>query len=193
MVFARLPRLGQGKRRLAAGIGAVGAWRFARLTLAGTLRRLGRDPRWRLVVAVTPDRGAAARGWPEGAEARVAQGGGDLGMRMARALRAQGRRGPVVLIGSDIPGLRATHIAAAFRALRRADLVFGPATDGGYWLVGVRHAGALPRDAFAGVRWSTPHALADTLAGLPQRCRVALADRRDDVDDADDFRRLRGR
>lgn len=190
IVLARQPRLGRGKTRLAAGIGRLEAWRFSRLVLAGLLRRLGRDPRWTLIVAAAPDRAATGRGWPPGAERRVPQGGGDLGRRMARALAAP-PAGPVVLIGSDIPEVRPRHIAAAFRALGRHDVVFGPAADGGYWLVGVKRLRAMPRGLFAGVRWSTPHALADSMAGLPRLHAVGLTDLLDDVDDAAAWRRWR--
>ncbi|NYZ11712.1 DUF2064 domain-containing protein [Azospirillum sp. RWY-5-1] len=190
IVFARQSRLGRGKTRLAAGIGRLEAWRFSRLVLAALLRRLGGDPRWTLTVAVAPDRAAAMRGWPPGAGRRVAQGGGDLGRRMARALAAP-PPGPAVLVGSDIPDIRAPHIVAAFRALGRHDAVFGPAGDGGYWLVGVRRLRALPRGMFAGVRWSSPHALADSVASLPRRHAVGLVDTLDDVDDAAGWRRWR--
>jgi glycosyltransferase A (GT-A) superfamily protein (DUF2064 family) len=76
--------------------------------------------------------------------------------------------GPLVLIGTDIPGITPAHIAAAFRLLGRHDAVFGPAADGGYWLVGLRRRPCVLRP-FRGVRWSTQHALADTLANLRSR------------------------
>jgi hypothetical protein len=94
-------------------------------------------------------------------------------------------------VGSDIPGVRAADVAAAFRALDgRADAVFGPAEDGGYWLVGL--GPRRPRDPFRGVRWSGPHALADTLANCRGR-RVALLRRLRDVDDAADLAAWAGR
>lgn len=187
IVFARQPRLGRGKTRLAAGIGRLEAWRFSRLVLAALLRRLGRDPRWTLTVAAAPNRAAQGPGWPTGAERRVPQGGGDLGQRMARALAAP-PPGPVVLVGSDIPDIGAPHIAAAFRELGRHDAVFGPAGDGGYWLVGVKRLRALPRGTFAGVRWSSPDALADSVASLPRLYSVGLVETLDDVDDAAGWR-----
>ena len=98
----------------------------------------------------------------------LAQGPGDLGKRMARALAAP-PPGPAVLVGGDIPAIRPAHIAEAFRRLGACDAVFGPAADGGYWLAGFsrrKHGGKLAARAFAGVRWSTAHALADTLANL---------------------------
>lgn len=188
VIFARAPQLGQVKRRLARGIGASAALAFYRRTLAALLRRVARDPRWRTVVAVTPDRAARHIRLGPARLARHGQGHGDLGARMARKLRRHGG-GPVCIVGADIPDLAAAHVWGAFRALAAADLVFGPATDGGYWLVGAR--GRLPYALFAHVRWSTAHALGDTLAGLKGR-RVALVDRLSDVDDAAAYRRVRG-
>jgi rSAM/selenodomain-associated transferase 1 len=184
ILFVRLPRLGAGKRRLARDIGAVAAVRFERLMLARSLRRLGRDRRWTLRLAVTPDR--AARDWP--AKLNIApHGAGDLGQQMRRALAAC-PTGPAVLIGSDIPGLTAAHIAEAFALLGRHDIVFGPARDGGFWLVGCRHR----PPKFGPVRWSSRHALADTLANLPRRLSIGFAATLDDVDDGAAYRKLRG-
>ncbi len=186
-VFARAPRLGTVKRRLARDIGASAALAFYRTTLAATLRRLAADRRFRTVLAVTPDRvAAAATGpWTAGLP-RVPQGPGDLGQRMWRACQRH-RRGRVAIVGSDIPDLRADDVAEAFRRLGRAPCVFGPAVDGGYWLVGFApRRGAAP---FEAVRWSGPHALADTLARLN---RPALLLRRlQDVDTGADLRALR--
>jgi hypothetical protein len=152
---------------------------------------LAKDRRWRLRIVVTPDKThRRARHWRRGVEA-VGQGSGDLGIRMRRALE-NCRPGPVVLVGADIPALDARHAAAAFHLLGSRDLVFGPAEDGGFWLVGARHPRRLP-PLFERVRWSGPEALADTLAGLPRRIRVGYVDRLEDVDDADAYRRLQPR
>ena len=188
ILFVRAPRLGAGKRRLAREIGSLAALRFERFTIARLLRRLAGDRRWRLRLAVTPDRVSdRARHWRSGIEV-FGQGDGDLGMRMRRALRAC-PPGPAVLVGADIPALAARHIWGAFRLLGQHDLVFGPAGDGGFWLVGARHPQHL-QPLFEEVRWSGPYALADSLAGLPQRITVGFADRLEDVDDAEAYRRL---
>lgn len=188
VLFVRSPQLGRGKRRLARAIGDVATVRFERLMLALLLRRLATDRRWRLRIAVTPDKALRdARLWRRGVEA-IGQGGGDLGIRMRRALAAC-PPGPVVLVGGDIPALAASHVANAFRLLGGRDLVFGPAEDGGFWLVGARRSPRLPR-LFERVRWSSPYALADTLAGLPRRITVGLVDRLEDVDDGEAYRRL---
>jgi rSAM/selenodomain-associated transferase 1 len=188
VLFVRAPQLGAGKRRLAREIGAVAALHFERIMVARLLRRLAADRRWRLRLAVTPDKARHRAPFWFGQIASAGQGSGDLGMRMCRALRAC-PPGPAVLVGADIPALDARHVWAAFRLLGSHDLAFGPAEDGGFWLVGARHPRHLPA-LFDGVRWSGPHALADTLAGLPRRMTVGFADRLEDVDDADAYRRL---
>ena len=188
VLFARAPQLGSGKQRLARDIGAVAALRFERLMLARLLRRLGRDRRWRLRLAVTPDRAQyRKRLWPSHVLI-TGQGGGDLGRRMYRAIAAC-PPGPAVLIGTDIPALAPDHIAEAFRMLGRHDVVFGPAADGGFWLVGARRSPRLP-PLFGKVRWSSPYALEDTLANLPSRVSVGFAARLADVDDGAAYRRL---
>ena len=188
ILFVRAPALGHGKRRLAREIGDVAALRFERLMIARLLRRLAGDARWRLRLAITPDqaRRAACR-WHRGIEV-VSQGAGDLGVRMRRVM-ATAPPGPVVLIGSDIPALSARHIAAAFRCLDRRDLVFGPAADGGFWLVGARRRPRLP-PLFGNIRWSSPYALADTLDELPRDVSVGFVDALEDVDDRSSYRRL---
>jgi rSAM/selenodomain-associated transferase 1 len=186
IIFAKAPVLGRVKSRLARGIGPSAALAFYRRTLTVLIRRVARDRRWQTVLAVAPD-AAARRGrlWP-GRCARRAQGSGDLGARMARMFRTSAR-GPVAIVGADIPDLGARHVARAFRALGSADAVLGPAGDGGYWLIGLRR-GPVPRNLFDPVRWSSEHALADTLANLRGR-QVRLLERLDDVDDANDWRR----
>ncbi len=192
VLFVRAPQLGRGKRRLASEIGDLDAVRFERLMIALLLRRLGGDRRWTLRIAITPDRARRhARHWRTGV-AVFGQGAGDLGQRMRRALAAC-PPGPAALVGSDIPGLAGRHVAAAFRLLGAHDLVFGPAADGGFWLVGVRGGRQMQRSPFERVRWSSPHALADTLGGLPRRTQVGFAETLEDVDDANAYRRLRPR
>jgi uncharacterized protein len=187
VVFARAPLLGAVKHRLAAGIGPVAAQAFYAGTTRTLLRRVAADGRWRTVLAVTPDRHASAAFWPASVP-RIPQGGGDIGARMGRVFRRYARS-PVVIVGSDIPAIRAGHVASAFAALGDADAVLGPAEDGGYWLVGLAN-GYRAHGLFAGVRWSTEHALADTLGNL-RGCRVAMLERLADIDDAADFVRWR--
>lgn len=179
VIFARAPVLGGGKRRLARDIGRLEAWRFYRATLARLIHRLDR-PHWCLWIAVTAPRD---RRHPFFRGHRVlTQPAGDLGARMSGVLRAL-PPGPAVIVGSDIPEIEIADLGQAFQALGRADAVFGPAGDGGYWLVGLARRRPVPRDFMTDVRWSTPHALSDTLASLPLDYVVACLRILDDVDD----------
>ncbi len=184
IVMVKEPRPGRVKTRLGREIGMVGAAWWFRHQSAALIRRL-RDPRWQIVLSVAPDReGMASRCWPSDL-ARMPQGHGDLGQRMSRAM---GRIpvGRVCLVGADIPGLSRKHVARAFGALGSSDVVFGPAEDGGFWLVGVHHGGAVPVGLFRDVRWSGEHTLKDAVASVAGR-RVALVDRLRDVDVAADL------
>jgi len=184
VVMVKEPRPGRVKTRLGADIGMVPAAWWFRHQVAGLLRRL-EDPRWQLILAVSPDReGRVSRVWP-GHLPRVAQGRGDLGDRMGRLLRCL-PPGPVCIVGGDIPGLDKVHVARAFGLLGGHDAVFGPAPDGGYWLVGMTRIAPPPATLFRGVRWSTSHALSDSINSLPG-LRVALADTLSDVDTASDL------
>ena len=189
VVFARTPSIGQTKTRLARGIGSVAAWAFARRTLHAVVRPLARDPRWRCWLAVTPDVAVHdQRLWPR-THGRITQGRGDLGQRMA-GVAASLAPGPVVIIGTDVPAIRPRHIARSFRALGRFDAVFGPAQDGGYWLVGMKRRPQFT-DLFRGVRWSTEHALEDTLGNLKPGQTHALLETLDDIDEAEAYKRWR--
>ena len=86
----------------------------------------------------------------------------DLGVRMREALVQQLDAGAsaTVLIGTDIPSLPVHHITQAFDLLRTVDVVLGPSTDGGYYLVGVSKS--IP-EIFEGVEWSTSSVLAQTI------------------------------
>jgi glycosyltransferase A (GT-A) superfamily protein (DUF2064 family) len=180
--------MGLAKTRLARGVGLVAAWRTKRRLDAYTCR-VARSAGWETILAVAPQSDLQARFpgvWPSDLR-RIGQGRGDLGGRMSRALVAFGRV-PVCIIGSDLPDLRQADLALAFRALNRTDVVLGPATDGGFWLIGMAPRAA--RQArLAPVRWSSPHTLSDTLACLPVSWRVRFLRELEDVDDAASLKR----
>lgn len=186
IIMAKEPRAGRVKTRLGRDIGMVRATWWYRHHLARLLRRLT-DPRWDITLAVAPDTALRSPALP-GGTLRRAQGPGDLGTRMERLLRAE-RPAPAVLIGSDIPGVTPAHIARALKALGTHDMVFGPATDGGFWLVGLSPTAPAPRPLFRNIRWSSPHTLSDTCATL-SGLRIARTDRLSDVDTAADLARI---
>jgi len=187
--MAKVPVAGLVKTRLAQEAGVAAATRFARHATACLLHRVARHGPWETIFAVTPDWGVGAGRWG-GDVRRAAQGRGDLGARMQRIMARAGQ-GPLVIVGTDIPGITRAQIAGAFRLLGGHDAVFGPASDGGYWLVGLRRRPRLLRP-FSGVRWSSSAALSDTLANLSGR-RVAFLPVLDDIDSASDLERCGGR
>ena len=175
IIFARAPAIGVGKTRLARDVGRVEAWRAYRALSEPLVRKLSRDPRWRTVVRMAPDRAT----WP--GVTSEGQGGGGLGQRLQRALRAHAR-GPVAVIGTDAPEVTPARVAEAFRALARTGVAIGPADDGGFWLLALS-ARRARRAAFPGVRWSSPHTLADTERAVGRAVRLpALADIDDGAD-----------
>jgi rSAM/selenodomain-associated transferase 1 len=130
---------------------------------------------------------------PDGAVVdAVQQRGGDLGERLYRALHeaAAHHPGGVAAVGSDHPRMPLACVRQAFAALADHHVVLGPSDDGGYYLIALR-AGAVRRELFAGVAWSTDTVLAETAA----RCRslglsLALLPAGRDVDEPADLVRL---
>lgn len=187
VLMAKEPRMGLVKSRLASEIGIINAWNFYRFNLARITNRL-LDDRWHCWLAITPDsavknRAIKTQGWKQ-----IAQGSGDLGSRMQLPMQTL-PPGPVVVIGSDVPGIDKQHIANAFAALGKADLIFGPAVDGGYWLVGQRRRPVLLRP-FKNVRWSSKNALDDTLVSAlisPRNTRISFLNTLHDVDCIEDY------
>lgn len=183
--------MGAVKKRLAAEIGMPEATSVYRQILRNVTRALAADTRWRSVVAITPD-SDLHQPWPwTAALPRVPQGAGGLGNKMARAIR-HAPPGPVIIIGTDVPAIRPLHIQQAFEALGRHDAVFGPAADGGYWLVGVSPRGRR-LNLFRNVRWSTEHALADTMRNIGNVYKTALLETLEDIDNAASLRRWQNR
>ena len=183
VIMVKVPRPGRVKTRLGRDIGMTSAAWWFRHQIAQLLRRI-EDPRWDVVLAVAPDvEGMTTRCFPKHFT-RWPQGGGDLGDRMTRMLRRAG--GPVCVIGADIPGITRSHIADGFAALGNHDVVFGPAPDGGYWLIGAKLGSVLHPKMLNGVRWSTEHALCDSRAAFAGK-KIALIATLADVDTSDDL------
>lgn len=189
VIMVKEPRPGRVKTRLGRDLGlTASAWWFRHQTRA-LLRRI-EDPRWDTLLAVSPDiEGMNSRIWPAHLS-RVAQGRGDLGDRMARLLRGL-PSGPVCIIGADIPGITRARIKEAFDALGRSEAVFGPAPDGGYWLIGMKRVKPPAPDILQNVRWSSEHALSDSARSLGDVSFAYVATLQD-VDTMEDLRRVQG-
>lgn len=187
LVFARAPRAGDVKTRLAASVGDRAA--------ADIYRRMGRMVIDQLagvhaVITVCYDpRGAEeeVRAWLGDAPERYwPQPEGDLGRRMRlmfdRAFEVADR---AVVIGTDAPMVGADTVLRALEALDSADVVLGPATDGGYYLMGLRAPGPA---LFTDIPWSTETVLSDTVArARASGARLTYLEVRSDIDTADDL------
>src|SRR5262245_38895290 len=132
-VFAKLPRAGQVKTRLAQAVSPEWAARVASAFLADTLDRMATVAARRFLVHAPDDAAPELADLVQDRFELLAQGAGNLGERLARFFAAR-PTGPVVVIGADSPTLPAEFVEEAFIALARSDVVIGPATDGGYYL-----------------------------------------------------------
>ncbi len=189
ILFARTVRLGRGKRRLARDTGDICAWRFYRSALCQSLRIAAHHPGRIMIAALDPIADISTPGQPftNARNSRLeirSQGRGDLGQRMIRALN-EAPRGPAVLIGADIQGLSDAALERALKATRCGDVVFGPATDGGFWLIGAR--GGLSNRQFQTVGWSEPTTLLQSIATFATAKRVRIVDLLSDVDSMTDL------
>jgi rSAM/selenodomain-associated transferase 2/rSAM/selenodomain-associated transferase 1 len=191
ILFMRAPAAGRVKTRLIPALGAEGAAELHRRLVLRTLRTAAEFCARASVDLELRFDGAgdeALRHWLGDGWRLRAQCEGDLGARMADAFAAAFGEGvrAAAIIGSDAPGLAPAHLAGAFEALANAPVVFGPAVDGGYYLIGL----ARPMPAlFRGVPWGADTVLADSLRILEREgaAKPALLEPLADVDRPEDL------
>jgi rSAM/selenodomain-associated transferase 1 len=186
VILVKEPRPGRVKTRLGREIGMTAAAWWYRHNCGQLMRALAADPRWTCILSIAnPGRGKLNPLFPPDLPL-IAQGSGNLGDRMKLVFRSS-PRGQVLIVGSDVVGMSRRLVAQAFDGLRTHDAVIGPAPDGGYWSIGLNiTAGPLPAGLFEDVRWSGPHAMADTIESLGQ-LRISRAATLHDVDCAADL------
>lgn len=165
ILFARFPEPGRVKTRLIPALGAEGAAALHRRLVLRTLRTAlaaGRAAEAELEIRFTGGDENAMRHWLGDEVICRAQNDGDLGRRMAEAFADSFQEGAraTVVIGSDCPELTADVLAAAFDRLARSSVVFGPARDGGYYLIGLTQP--VPQ-LFRDVHWSTETVLMESI------------------------------
>ena len=190
IIMVKEPHLGRVKTRLARGMGATAATWWFRHQSKKLIRALSNDGRFDVILAVSPDyEGLMSRVWPATLP-RYPQGRGNLGDRMKRIFKNIGQ-GPMVIIGADIPDITPSLIETAFKKLGTYDAVFGPAPDGGYWLIGLKGGRrAIPLSIFENVRWSSDYALQDTKKSL-KNFEIAEIKMLQDVDTIDDLEKIK--
>jgi rSAM/selenodomain-associated transferase 1 len=162
IVMAKAPVAGYAKTRLIPALGAEGAALLAERLLRHAVAQALAAGIGPVELCCAPDAHHAVFAALAG-DARLAlseQGEGDLGARMARALRqALAMHDRALLIGTDAPALDAAYLRAARGRLADHDAVLGPAVDGGYTLIGLRR---FAPSIFESMPWSTPQVLALT-------------------------------
>lgn len=160
-LLTRAPEPGRTKSRLAAVIGETAAAALAEAFLLDTAGAIGSVEGTHAALFVEPDREVRHIATVTGIADAHSQGHGDIGARMLAAHRALAAGGyaPVIIVGSDIPTLTGARFRQALAALNNVDVVFGPAVDGGYYLVGA----ALPHEVLfldPSMEWSGAGVLA---------------------------------
>lgn len=183
LVFTRYPDPGTTKTRMIPALGPEGAARLQRDMTAHTLaiaRRWSRDADGEIVVRFSGGTPALMRDMFGDDLVYLPQGEGDLGERLKRAIKSEADRDAqaIVAIGCDCPFLDKAILNQAFAALHSHDVTIGPASDGGYYLIGTRH----PQPSlFENISWGSEYVLAQTLdaarvLGLELAQLVTLSD-----------------
>jgi len=197
VLFVKAPRPGEAKTRLAASLGAARAAALYRCFLGDLVARAGTWPAVDLFLAYTPAEAAEELStllapWKDRFRF-FPQQGPDLGQRLRHACAELFGRGyqRVVFLGSDSPDLPDEMIREGFLRLETSDVVLGPTTDGGYYLIGTK---ALHPALFEGIAWSTPQVFAQTIARAEEvGLSVDILPQWYDVDTAADLHSLRAR
>ncbi len=191
-LFAKEPCPGRVKTRLAAATSAEWAARVADAFLRDQLARLTQVEAERVLAFAPPESRPFFADLVGDRYRLMPQADGDLGVRMTAFFSEQLQAGSrtILLLGTDSPTMPLAFVEQAFRELEQADVVLGPATDGGYYLLGI--ANRLP-PLFDGIAWGSPDVLGQTVRRLSDACwRLALLPPWYDVDTLDDWRMLQG-
>jgi uncharacterized protein len=166
IVFTRYPEVGKVKTRLIPALGEAGAMALHRQMAEHTLAQVQKLQVYRPVdveVRFTGGDRDRMQNWLGHHFTYVPQGEGDLGERLVRSLQSAFTDGAesIVVIGTDCPDLNTALMAQAFDALQNQALVLGGASDGGYYLIGLRQ---LVPQLFQGIAWSTAEVFQQTIA-----------------------------
>jgi rSAM/selenodomain-associated transferase 1 len=176
IVFTRYPEVGKTKTRLIPALGAEGAATLQRQMTEFTLKQVeqwvdlhgndlegDRSPAPSVEIRFAGGDRTLMQDWLGSRWLYQPQATGDLGVRMRQALQFAFEQGSkrAVTIGIDCPQLDSATLAQAFQALQNHDLVLGPATDGGYYLIGLR---SLVPELFRGIDWGTDQVFQQTVA-----------------------------
>ena len=186
LLMVKNPIAGKTKTRLARDVGHEKALAMYRILVRYTRDQAAALPEVARYLHYS-DHVAEDDDWPADEFIKLVQVGDDLGQRMEHAFDHAFSRGHerVIVVGSDCPGLTTALLAEAFAALEEHGVVIGPAHDGGYYLLGLRH----PQPTlFRDMEWSTATVAEETLARAQvQGLTVARLPVLSDVDHLEDW------
>ncbi len=191
IVFARTPEIGRVKTRLMRDLGSEETLRVYKSFLSETFKICGSLKGADKFLGSFPTTDAPFLNElvkKYKFKGIFNQRGSDLGEKFINAFNDRFKDGyeKVVIIGSDSPTIPIEYIKKAFQELGKNDFVFGPCTDGGYYLVGARR---LHKQIFRDIPWDTSEVLNKTLDKLyAGKIKFSLLPFWYDVDDIDDFR-----
>ena len=185
IIFTRNPELGTCKTRLAKTIGdeaALDIYKFLINHTANTTKTVVADKHVFYSEKIKKN-----DLWDDNIFIKKLQNGDNLGMRMENAFIDLFQSGyqKIIIVGSDLLDLTTNHINQAFEELNHTDVVFGPALDGGYYLLGLQQ---LHEAIFQNKTWGTPSVLQATLADLKQQS-VQLLETLNDIDTLENLQR----
>ena len=186
LIFTRNPELGKVKTRLAASIGNQNALDVYKFLLKHTQEIVSKVDATRRILyseeIIDNDI------WDNKIYQKALQSGTDLGEKMKNAFAEGFKNGykKIVIIGTDLYNLEASNIEIAFQKLENHDVVIGPAEDGGYYLLGLKH---IPENIFSNKEWSTETVFKDTLNDIVSY-KVHLLDIKNDIDTVDDIKNI---
>jgi rSAM/selenodomain-associated transferase 1 len=192
LLFIKAPVRGQVKSRLAAAIGdeaALELYKSFILDIIDAVKKTGYPFR---ICYYPPDSGKAVASWLGVRYRFMPQHGNDLGERMENAFIRCFSEGfeRAILIGSDLPDLAPAVLREAISSLAENDVVIGPASDGGYYLIGFHKRTFLP-GMFHGITWSVGTVFQETMTILQNSAlTVHQAPKWNDVDTVEDLKAL---
>jgi len=174
VLFIKTPIKGRVKTRLADDIGSVHALNIYKCFIDDIINAAAQTGFELKIFFDPPDSKSLIKKWLKQEFDYQVQTGSDLGEKMSAAFQTvfSAKFNRAVLIGSDIPDLPESHIRDAINRLKTHDAVIGPATDGGYYLIGFRSDTFLP-DIFKDISWSTDTVYAKTLRNL-EKCGLTV-------------------
>jgi len=189
VIFARHPKSGRVKTRLAKTLGAEKATEFYRLCAEHLFQETEKLPSEikRYIYYDGMENENRLQAWAGACFDYVVQAVGSLGHRLENAFSTQFSRGArkVIIVASDVPDISSSIIVEAFRSLDNHEIVIGPCHDGGYYMIGMKK---LHKDIFDGIPWSTSQVYAHTLTNI-NKLDISLCQLRSlyDIDTEEDL------